>query len=484
MRFDLSLPDDLSRYVDAIQTYAAVTRERSAAHPGVITAVLASLFLTYAAYRLYDPLPAGTWPELQDSIIFEYIGWYLSQGNRLYLDVWEVKPPLAFEVTAVLALLAGKNVVLYHILNLLANGAAIVLGAAAAAGIVYELTDDPLGAVVAGIVPFTLPFYYYRALIGFKGKYFVIAAGLSCLYFAYRNRPLLAGVAGAAVVGFWQLAVLFPIGALGLCWQADYRDGVTRFLAAGVSTGVIILLPIVLWGAVPAMVTEVLLTPLLITKGHTFSDRMQFIIRILGTSLPVAVIGLAGIAGGIASSRIHREWPLLIVVGWFTIQMVALDFDARPDLFPWFAVVALGVGLVVGHGRQRIPTRADDDRGAAAWSPSGSAAVAAAILVLAALSVGTMGGFGTGNTGLTSPDTYNTDRQLDPEFGGGRTYNATELQYVYWNRVEIPTCRAFGAYTQSRLVNQVGLAEDRPWYEAPCGQFRPVWRAVRTKYGI
>lgn len=480
---DVNLLDGPRRYGDVARMYAAGARERIAAHPGSVTAVLASLALAYAAYRLFEPLPHGTWPELKGSVVFEYSGWYLASGNRLYIDLWEIKPPLPHELTMVLALLAGDNVVLYHILNVVANCIAIVLGAAVAAGIVRELTGDSLGAVVAGVATFTLPYYFYRALIGFKTKYFVVAAGLGCLYLAYRNRPVDAGVAGAATVGVWQLAAVFPVGALGLCWQANRRGATRRFLAAGIVSGLVILAPVIVWGAVPAMVAEVLLTPLLTAEQHTFSDRVQDIVRTLGTTLPVAIIGLAGIVQGMVPRRFRREWPLVLVTGWFTVTLVAFDFDAGPDLFPWFAVVGVGVGLAVAS--QRCADRADGDgQRSSAPSQTGSRALAVAILAMAALSVVTMGGYGTGATGLTTPNTYDTSTELDPDYGSARTYNATERQYVFWNRVEIPTCRAFGGRTQQQLVNELGLAEEKPYYEAPCGNFDVVWRTVRSKYGV
>lgn len=447
-----------------------------------MAAVLATLFLGYAAYRLFGSLEGGTWPMLGDSVIFEYIGWFLTEGNRLYVDVWEVKPPLSFEVTAVLSLLAGDDVVRYHVLNLLANGAAIVVGAAAAAGIVYHLTDDALGAVVAGVTPFVLPTYFFRALIGFKAKYFVVAAGLGCLYLAYRERPVAAGVAGVVAVGFWQFAAVFPLAALGLSWQVRGRDGAIRVLAGGVATGVIVLLPVVLWGAVPAMIAEAILVPLVVTDGHTFRDQMQRLVLLLGKALPVVLVGLAGIAGGMVSDRIRREWPIALAAAWFTVQMIAFDLDGWPDLFPWLAVVSIGVGMVVAN-RHR-PGNESDAGGQQTANPwSGRRALAAGVLLLVTLSVVTMGGFGTGNTSMTDPDTFDTDTQFDSPLL--TTYpTADERQYVYWNRLEISSCRAFGGATQARIVRDLEIAPRKPWYRAPCGQFDPVWDAFRSEYGI
>jgi hypothetical protein len=46
-----------------------------------------------AAWRVFVDLPASSRPALLDSIIFEYIGWYLTQGGRIYIDVWELNTP-------------------------------------------------------------------------------------------------------------------------------------------------------------------------------------------------------------------------------------------------------------------------------------------------------------------------------------------------------------------------------------------------------
>lgn len=482
MRLDDLLPDDVGTRVDRARRVAVRATDRLAASPVVVTAVLASLCMAYAAYRLFEPLPAGTWPRLKDSVIFEHIGWYLTEGNRLYVDVWEIKPPLPFEIPALLALLTGDNVALYHVLNVLVTVAALVLGAAGAAAIVFHLTDDAFAAVVGGLATFTLPFYFYRALIGFKPKYFVVAAGLWSLYFAYRDRPALSGIAAAAAIGFWQMAIVFPVAALGLTIQTGGRERARPFVVAGVVTGAIILLPVVLWGAVPAMIAEVLITPLLVSESSTLAGRVQSIAGALGLALPVAIIGLCGLVSGAFRSRFRREWPLLLAVGWFTVQLLLFDYDFLPDLFPWFAVVGVGVGLAV-TGRLRVPWPGQSASVDAADDSGSTPVLAVAVLVLVLVSVGTMGGYGTGDTRLTNPTTYDRGTQLDPVFDEPGQYDGAELQYVFWNRVDLPSCRAFGAATQRQLVNRLGIAEDRAWYWAPCGQIGPAWRALLEKFG-
>ncbi|MFB6304198.1 MAG: DolP-mannose mannosyltransferase, partial [Haloferacaceae archaeon] len=354
---------------------SAAHRARAAARrrPAAVAAALAALLLAAAAARLFGSLPPGTWPHLRDSVKFEYVGWYLSRGNRLYLDAWAVKPPLPFEVTAVLAAAAGGSVVRYHALAVLANAAAAVVAAAAGAGIVRVLTDDALGAVVGGVGAFALPFYPFRALIGFKAKYLIVAATLGCLYCAYRERPAAAGVAGAAAVGLWQLAAAVPLVALGRCWQTGGRPAAARVVAAGLATGGLVLLPVVAWGAVPAMVTEVVLTPLLVAEDHALADRAWRVAAALGPAAPVALLGLAGVVGGLAPGRVRREWPLAFLAGWFGLALLALDFDNTPDLFPWLAVVSVGAGVAVGRVRASAPGRSSAPAVAAGSAAGGAA---------------------------------------------------------------------------------------------------------------
>ncbi|WP_276259934.1 DolP-mannose mannosyltransferase [Haloglomus litoreum] len=494
---DETLPSRVGRYAGEVRAALTATGAWLAARPPVLAAALALLALGYAAARLFAPLPAGTWPWLGDSVIFEYIGWFLTEGNRLYIDVWEVKPPLAFEVTAALALLAGENVVRYHLLNLAANAAAIAVGAAVAAGIVDHLTDDALGAVVAGVAPFVLPMYFYRALVGFKPKYLIVAAGLGCLYLSYRDRPLAAGVAGAAAVGLWQFALVFPACALGLCWQRDGRRGAGRVVLGGLATAAVILLPVVYWGALPAMAAETLLVPLLLVGEQPLPARVLALADALWVWLPVALLGLVGLVRH-GWSRLARTWPLLVVAGWFTVQLLALDYDNPPDLFPWVAVVSVGVGLTIADLRDWAS--AADVRGwmpaaATRWAPAGlhdrdapvgretaARVLAAGVLVLATVSVATMGGFGVWS-GRTDPKTYDTTRTHSPNVSAPDDLDGVEYQYVYWNRVSISTCRAFGGANQFRLVKRLDLANGGRWETAPCGRFTPLWDAVRAQYG-
>jgi hypothetical protein len=430
--------------------------------PLALVAVLASALQAYAAYRVYAPLSAGEWPRLRDSMIFEYVGWRLARGERLYVDVWEIKPPLAFEVTGGLALLSGGNVTLYHVLALLATSGALVGSAVLAAAIVEELTGDSPGAVIGGLTVFVLPAYFWRALIGFKSKYFVILFGFLLVWLLLRDRPALAGVAGAAAVGFWQMAIVFPVVGFGWVLQEGNRSDLRRFVAGGIGASAIILVPVAIWGALPAMLAEAVLTPLLITERTTPGENLRFALSLLGKSLPVALVGIAGYAGSLTRSRRGREWPLLVVLGWFTAVVLFFDLDFYPDLFPWFAVIGIGVGLAVGHG-----------------SDYSSRALGVAMASLVVLSVATMGGFGAGGTGVPATGSFDTTMDLDPN----PPYNGTEAQYLFWTGEDAESCRLFAGWTQARLIRQANLSDPgEPRWEVPCGRLSPVWEAFVEKY--
>ncbi|MUV89436.1 hypothetical protein GJ629_05605 [Halapricum sp. CBA1109] len=39
-----------------------------------------------------------------DSALFQHAGWYITQGAMPYTDIWDIKPPLIYGVTTLLAL--------------------------------------------------------------------------------------------------------------------------------------------------------------------------------------------------------------------------------------------------------------------------------------------------------------------------------------------------------------------------------------------
>jgi hypothetical protein len=98
---------------------------------------------------------------------------------------------------------------------------------------------------------------------------------------------------------------------------------------------------------------------------------------------------------------------------------------------------------------------------------------------LVVLSVATMGGFGTGDTGVPATGSVDTTMDLDPS----PPYNGTEGQYLFWHGGDTRSCRLFAGGTQARLIRQAHLsAPGEPRWKVPCGRFSPVWEAFVGKY--
>ncbi|MDZ7701426.1 MAG: DolP-mannose mannosyltransferase [Halobacteriales archaeon] len=400
-------------------------------------------------WRVLEPVGPGAYPPLKDSVIFEYIGWRLAEGGRLYVDVWEVKPPLSFELLGVLAWLAGGDVPLYHTLALAVTNAAVV-GAGLVVGLVtYELTADEAASLAAGLAWYALPVVTWRAAYGYKPKYLVVAAGLFAVYLALRDRPLSAGVAGAASVGFWQLAVVFPAIALALVARRGTRRDVGRYLAGVAGLSALMLAPVVYWGAVDELVAEAVLTPLLVTNdGGSIASQIGKTATLFGRTLPVALLGAFGIVAGTARAP-RRRWWLAVGAGWFALQVLALDLDAYPDLIPAFGFVALGIGLVLGDRRD------------------GPLALYGLVLAMVALAVATLG-----------PHAAEAPIQLADPGTVSAPYRGAERSTLFWRAIESETCRPFYGMTQHRVVQLTGGSIT----DVTCGDHRPLWEAFKARY--
>jgi len=57
----------------------------------------------------------------------------------------------------------------------------------------------------------------------------------------------------------------------------------------------LVVLPIINWGAVEAMLTETLLVPLLIGQGVGDGSALELIYGMLGATTPVMIVGLVGV---------------------------------------------------------------------------------------------------------------------------------------------------------------------------------------------
>ena len=407
------------------------------------------------AWRVLAGVPPGMRPPTLDSIIFEYVGWYLTVGARLYVDVWELKPPLPFELTALLAVLAGGDPVVLHRLGvgvsiLAAVGTAVVAGA-----LVRDLTGDEVAAFAAGAALYVYPAFHWRAAYGFKVKYLVPLFVLAALYGARRDRHVAGGVLAGAAAASWQLAVVAPVLVAAESWRRAGPEGARRTALGAVGVVALSLAPVVAWSAVEAMVAETLLVPLLVTEEGSVLEQVRLVRVLLGGSIPVASLGLVGVVVA-AARRPRATWWLPVGVAWFGLMALLVDLDGPPDLFPVLAFLAVGVGLLLGlvGGDQRP--------------------AAVLVALTAVLAVTTAGGFGLAGSPLNQPGPveYQPDREVAPP------YDPVERAHLFWTPARPETCRVFLGRTQYREIQLTGA----PVAPATCGELGPLLEALRERY--
>lgn len=441
---------------DRIRLAFSRTRERIGRRWWVpVVATGGSLLHAVALWSILEDLGPTVHPPLLDSIIYEYIGWYLSTGARLYVDIWEVKPPLVYEVTALVAVVTGDHMAVYHwtlvAFTLLASvAAALVVGQ-----LVVATTGDPTAAAIAGLTPYTYPLFAWRGAIGFKPKYFVVLFGLLCVYAALTERPLASGLLGAASVGFWQLAVVFPGVAVGILYRRGNRRDLGRLAVGGGFLGGVILFPVIVWGALDEMVVETVLAPFIAGEGTAVTERLWLAIRMLGVPSAVAAFGLYGMGRAVLAEP-GDFWWVGALATWLLGQVVFLDFDSAPDLLPLFAVLAIGVGFAT----------ALVDR--SSWP----LAVIVVLVGLAAVSI-RWGGTPTGYSWLPPAQPTPVDTRTVPTV----PYTETDIRILFWRPLPSETCRAFYGGMQSRYLTRVGLP-----YASDCGAWTSAWEWVRAHW--
>ena len=418
----------------------------------------------FTAWEQYHRLESGERLWLFDHVIFEYIGWFVTRGGgRLYLDIWEVKPPLSFEIPALLAVTFGGDIYVYHLANIVLTNLVLVGTPLVIGLLVVELTDDVQAGLLAGIALYVMPRYHWRATIGFKSKYYVLFAGFLALYLHYRDRPLASGIAGGAAVGFWQLGAVFPLLTGALALQHEDRGYQTRLLAGFVVAGVLIVAPVVLfWQTTPMMIAEVVLGPFIGTETATAAERLQKAIDLLGMAFPVFLLGVVGSLWGLGDNHHVDRWWLPAGIGLYAALVIFFDLDRYPDLFPVFAFAVVGVGIVLGRSSDAV-------------RPLGSL-----IVVLAVLNIITVGGFGAGQpTPLKGYDTY-TLGEVEGPVGTSGPLDGEVRQYVFWETVPVESCRAFYGPSQKAIAEKTGI----PSNAKECGDLDRYWDVFKEKYGL
>jgi hypothetical protein len=381
----------------------------------------------------------GAGPPLphNDSVILEYVGWFLARGNTLYVDIWEIKPPVAFLPSHLLAHLTGTDMYAHHVGGIALTALCLATTAAVAARVVGRVTGTPLAGVAVALAFFALPDLLYLPWLGYKAKALVVALGAVAVDRAYAERYLSSGAIAGLAVGVWQLGVVFPLLTTAIVWTAGGREGLRRHVIGGGAAAVAVVGYLLLVGDVGGFVAEVILGPLVLrTDRAGFDPETYFDFFPSAVSAAVAFVGLGGL---LLALRDRHELPSrpLSFGGILVGGVLLIDFDGLWDMLLPLLFVAIGAGLLVGRlSRERQ------------------------VLALAALAVVLVPTF--------APSEFvRQDRVEMEESDGFPPALDPEREYVYWNHRPVQSCHFFGGGTQRSILEYYPGAETLT--EIPCG---------------
>lgn len=305
-------------------------------------AIVAVFSLTaFAFHSLRYALFKG-WPNIgTDQAFFQHAGWYVTQGAKIYIDIWDPKPPAVIETTTLLAFISNGNILVLHILSIVVTALATALSAVFVTRIVAGITDNERGAILAGLVFNSFPFIIMNPFLGFGMKTLTVMFGLVSIASAMSDRPYISGAAAVISTAYWQFAVIFAVIPLLILSRKDYG----RYLAGGVVLSGLILMPIVYWGAFTPMLVEAVVAPVTSGETQSFLYRLVKGTLAIGWSLPLCLLGIVGLALQISNRGKGRLWTLLLFL-WFSLQIFVFDYDGTDDLIIGFVLVSIGIGLL------------------------------------------------------------------------------------------------------------------------------------------
>jgi hypothetical protein len=391
-----------------------------------------------------------------DAVFFQHAGWYVTQGAIPYLDIWDIKPPLAIETTTALAALAGGDPLALHLSSVgLTAGAAI--GCSLLVGVLaHRLTDDGFAAVLAGCTLLTMPAFYRLSANGFRPKYFTLLFGLGALVLTFRNRPLLAGLAAAASAGYWQYGTVFAALTLGIAIQRRDRRTLARQLLGMALVTATAVVPIALSGALVPMLVEAVYVPLTTQGAQPATERLGKLLLYLAYALVPVGIGLYGLVAD--RGQFRRHWWVYAGATWGGVQIL-FDLDSAPDLYLLVTFLALGVALAVARARP-APRR---------WL----AVAFAGIVLLNTMWVGGLVANPVESAASADGETTGTLRAISESVDVSRPgepprYGISRVRDLYWERRVPESCHYRLSETERDWLEKTG----RPYHESRCGSAR------------
>lgn len=385
-----------------------------------------------------------------DSVILEYVGWFIANGHTLYTDIWEIKPPLAFFPPYLFAQFTGTNMYAHHLLGIATTTVALALTAAFTARVVGTLTQSSIAGVAAGMMFFALPDLFYLPWLGYKAKIMVYVFGMAGVDHVLRERYFSSGVLAGLAVGFWQLAIVFPLLTTLYTARSRSADHLKRHVLGGSVAILCIVGSLLLYADIGGFIAEVILGPLVLqSERSAFDPRAYLLFFHNDVGLWATIVGIGGLGLAVLDTERFAAWPLglggILVAG----IIVFIDFDGLWDMVYPLVFTALGVGIVISYLPRDV----------------GIATVAIVALLL--VPTFTASGF----IRQEPVDTKPSDG-LPPALDA-------EREHVYWTHQPIRSCRFFGAGTQRSILKWYPDADELA--EAPCGDVGLYWNVTKRR---
>jgi hypothetical protein len=353
-----------------------------------------------------------------DSALFQHAGWYITQGAMPYTDIWDIKPPLIYGVTTLLALASGGNMVVLHLLSIATAVLVVSAGVALVGLLTHRLTGDGWASLVAAGAMFTIPTLYMYPYAGIRPKYFAFACVAGSLVLAVDERYGWAGALAAAAAGFWQLGLPTTGVVVAMAAVRGGRGSAARAVGGGLVVAVLTVAPFVLTGNGIPLYLEAVVVPMYGVDRYTMVGRLYEIVVELGYGLAVIPLGLYGLVAAVQRDR--RYWWVLLGAGLYLLGF-RFEMGGAIDAMLLYAFLAVGIGAFVASldspERRRLV----------------GGVVAAAVVLSLAWSFGPV-------TPVKDAieDSYEQDDIYDdiPERPGG----VPETETIYWEKQRPATC--------------------------------------------
>lgn len=385
-----------------------------------------------------------------DALIFQYSGWYISQGGVVYSGVWDIKPPLIHYLAAVISLISGGNVFTIYVISVLLMGVSFLLISIFVFRIVNKLTNNERAAFAASIFLFTFPAFYNFSTRGLRPKMFVILFGLLTIWYLMQDRYIISAIYGAIAAGFWQYAIIFPaVPVLYVIYKKDWKAFRTQIIGGSVLV-LAVVAPLIYAGVANQLVAEVILAPFLASEELNYPYRILKAGLFLKFSSILLVVGGIGILLSIKQAYNQQFW-LVIFGSWFLIQVLFLDLDGPPDLFVGYFIVSIGFGIAVDY-----------------WYEYDRMALLGTSVIMILMYSWLIYVLSTG-------DTYLWTAFKGPIFGPNEYYSSIgDLHYLYWNQELTNRCHLRLSGAEKVFMDIVGETQTTP----QCGRY-DLYRLLR-----